>query len=208
MVKTNALARLRATTGVTAKKQSNKKKTVARTRVHAIELPKFRYIDDVSRFLDTMRAEIDENEKVIKVHQTQLAFLKKPKEWVSAALVKAAEMELTIKEGEGRSKSRMKKFDPDLTKFVAPKIEDLEKNYAASEDLYEKHRTLEAVEAQLSMQFPDRRGEAFEKTMGGLNELKAKVAKQLKTTLAFLNDVAAKHVPKSFEKYIEAIRQE
>jgi hypothetical protein len=58
------------------------------------------------------------------------------------------------------------------------------------------------------MQFPDRRGDAYEKTIEGLNELKAKVAKQLKTALAFLNEVAAKHVPKSFQKYIEAIRQE
>jgi hypothetical protein len=129
MVKTNAAARLRATTVATAKKQPQKK-TVAHTRVHAIELPKFRYIDDVTRFLDTMRDEIHEHDKVLKVHQTQLAFLKTPKAWVSAALVKAAEMELTIKEGEGRGKSRMKKFDPDLSKFVVPKIEDLEKNYA------------------------------------------------------------------------------
>jgi hypothetical protein len=212
MVKTNAAARLRASSGITATKKSAtaKNKTVARTRVHAIELPKFRYIDDVTRFLDTMKEEIDENEKVIKVHQTQLAFLKKPKEWVGATLVKAAEMELTIKEGEGGSnKSRLKrKIDPELTKVVVPNVKKLEEQYSLSEDLYEKHRTLEAVEAQLSMQFPDRRGEAYTATIAALHELKGKVAKQLKTVLGFLNEVAAKHVPKTFEKYIDVIRQE
>src|ERR1700737_107954 len=102
----NAAARLQSTLNpkkiskaeVKASTQKLKNRSLARTQVRAIELPKFRYIDDVSRFLDKMSEEVDENEKLIKVYQTQLAYLKKPKEWVSATLVKAAEMEMTIRQ--------------------------------------------------------------------------------------------------------------
>lgn len=193
---------------VKSKTQKLKDKALARVQVRAIELPKFRYIDDVSRFLDTMAEEVDDTDKLIKVYQTQLAYLKKPKDWVKAHLVKAAEMEMTITQ-DGDKKSYLKrKIDPELKKVVVPNVRKLQEQYALSEDLYEKHRTLEAVETQIAMQFPDRRGEAYEKTMASLSELKAKVAKQLKAVLGFLNEVAAKHVPKTFEKYIDAVRQE
>jgi hypothetical protein len=210
-MKINAAARLQSTLSKAKIKSTTQKlqeRSLARVQVRAIELPKFRYIDDVKRFLDDMSEEVDDTDKLIKVYQTQLAYMKKPKDWVSAHLVKAAEMEMTITQ-DGDKKSFLKrKIDPDLSKFVAPKIKDLEKQYALSEDLYEKHRTLEAAEAQIAMQFPDRRGEAYEGVMASLNTLKGKVAKQLKTVLGFLNEVAAKHVPKTFEKYIDAVRQE
>jgi len=215
-MKINAAARLQSTLNpkkltkeqIKAQTQKLKNKAVARTQVHAIELPKFRYIDDVQRFLDKMAEEIDETEKLVKVYQTQLAYLRKPKGWVTASLVKAAEMEMTITQ-DGPKKAYLKrKIDPELTKVVIPKISKLEKQYALSEDLYAKHRTLEMAEAQIAMQFPDRRGEAYDAVVATMNTLKAKVAEELKKVLGFLNEVAEEHVPKTFQKYIDAVRQE
>ena len=215
-IKINAAARLQSAAGIKpitkARIESAEKKlkarAFARVQVHAIELPKFRYIDDVTRFLDTMKDEIDETDKLIKVYQTQLAYLKRPNEKFLAMITKAS-MEFTITQDDTKRITK-RKIDPELTKVVLPTggVKKLEEQYALSEDLYEKHRTLEAVETQLSMQFPDRRGEAYENTIAALNVLKGKVAKQLKTVLAYLNDVAAKHLPKTFEKYIDAVRQE
>jgi hypothetical protein len=210
-MKINAAARLQSTLSKTKIKSTTQKlktRSQARIQVRAIELPKFRYIDDVSRFLENMSDEVDDTDKLIKVYQTQLAYLKKPKDLVAAALVKAAEMEMTITQDGGKKTRLKRKIPTDIEKIVVPNVEKLKDQYALSEDLYEKHRTLEAVEAQISMQFPDRRGEAYEATIAALNTLKAKVAKQLKTVLGFLNEVAAKHVPKTFEKYIDAVRQE
>jgi hypothetical protein len=212
-MKINAAARLHSVLTkeqVKSKTQKLQNKAIARTQVRAIELPKFRYIDDVSRFLDTMAEEVDDTDKLIKVYQTQLAYLKRPGAAIKAALVKAAEMEMTITQ-DGDKKSYLKrKIDNELPKIELPTggLKKLKEQYALSEDLYEKHRTLEAVETQIAMQFPDRRGEAYAKTMESLNELKSKVAKQLKSVLGFLNEIAAKHVPKTFEKYIDAVRQE
>lgn len=210
-MKINAATRLQATLSKEQVKSSTKKlqtRSLARVQVRAIELPKFRYIDDVKRFLDDLEEEVDDTGKLIKVYQTQLAFLKKPKDWIGASLVKAAEMEMTISQDPGKRTNLKRKIDPELTKVVVPNVKKLEKQYALSEDLYEKHRTLEAAEAQIAMQFPDRRGEAYEGVMASLNTLKSKVAEQLKTVLGFLNEVAEKHVPKTFEKYIDAVRQE
>lgn len=209
-MKINAAARLQSTLSKTKIKSTAQKlqeRSLARVQVRAIELPKFRYIDDVKRFLDDMAEEVDETDKLIKVYQTQLAYLKKPKDWVKAALVKAAEMEVTIKQDDAK-KFTKRKIDPELTKVVIPNVKKLEKQYALSEDLYEKHRTLEAAEAQIAMQFPDRRGEAYDSVMASLNTLKSKVGTQLKTVLGYLSDIAEEHVPKTFTKYLDAIRQE
>jgi len=214
-IKINAAARLQATAGLKPTTKANIKsaekkleaRANARVQVRAIELPKFRYIDDVSRFLDTMKDEIEETDKLIKVYQTQLAYLKRPNEKVLAMLTKAS-MEFTITT-DGDKKSYLKrKIDPELTKVVVPNVKKLKDQYVLAEDLYEKHRTLESVETQISMQFPDRRGDAYEATMASLNTLKSKVAKQLKTVLGYLSDVAEEHMPKTFEKYMDAVRQE
>lgn len=190
-----------------AKKGPTKVKSA--TEVRAIELPKFRYIDDVNRFLDQLNTEVDELSSLIKVRQTQLAYLNQPKDSVKAAIVNAATFEFTIDPDAGAKKTHLKrKIDPELTKIVVPNVKKLEQQYNLSEDLYEKHRTLESLETQLSMQFPDRRGEAYEEAVSGIRKLKAKVGDALKKVLGFLNEVAAEHVPKTFQKYMTAIVQE
>jgi hypothetical protein len=187
-------------------------KATATTKVCAVELPKFRYVDDVTRFLDQMSDEVDEISSLINVQQKMLARLLRPGPKVVAALqaVRAGMTFNISDDDEGKSKSHLKrKIDPELTKIVVPNLAELKKQYGLAEDLYEKHRTLEAVETQLSMQFSEKnRGDAFAKADESLKQLKAKVDTELKKVLAFLNDVAAKHVPKSFMRYRQGIMQE
>jgi hypothetical protein len=186
--------------------------TKAKTKVNAVEVPKFRYIDDVTRFLDDMRQSVDETSSLINVQQRMLARLLKPfPEKVAAALsaVKAA-LTFNISDDAGDKKSYLKrKIDPELTKVVVPNMADLKKQYGLAEDLYEKHRMLEAVGTQMSMQFQEKnRGEAYKQAEDSLKMLKAKVDGELKKVLAFLNEVASKHVPKTFMRYRQAIMQE
>jgi len=196
-IKSNSIKRIRASLAE------------RKTKVCAVELPKFRYIDDVTRFLDQMAGEIDELDQIIKIQQKQLAHLRKPREWIQASLVKAATFEFNITPDAGAKRSHLKrKIDPELTKVVVPQIEKLKEQYGLSEDLYEKHRTLEAIETQLAMQFPDKRGPAYEEAISSLRALKAKVADRLKEVLGFLNEVAAEHLPRTFKRYMEAIVQE
>jgi len=202
-MKNNAAIRLQATAKKTAKKMNSKS-------IHATELPKFRYIDDALRFLDKLNKEVDDLGKMVTVQQKALAFLTRPKDNVRAALTKAATFEFNIGEDyEGKNKRNLKRnIATDIPKIIVPNIDKLKNQYGLSEDLYEKYRLLESMETQLAMQFPDRRGEAYETAISSLRALKDKVAGHLKKVLAFLNEIAAKHIPRSFEKYISAITME
>lgn len=182
---------------------------VSGLKVCAVELPKFRYLDDINRFLDSMAKDIDELGSLAIEQQKLLSYLKEPKTSVKSALLKAATFSFDITDDAGDKKTHLRrKIDPELTKVVVPNITKLREQYGLSEDLYERYRTLEAIETQLSMQFPDRRGEAYNKAEAAIAELKSKVQAKLKEVLEFLNEVAAKHVPKTFVRYREAIMQE
>ncbi len=194
---TNAVQRLKATA------------VEAKHKLVAIELPKFRYIDDVARFLDKMQEDVSENDALIKVQQKNLAYLQRPNEKVQTHLTAAAMQFMIHDDDDSGPKNHLKrKIDPELTKIVVPNIKNLQSQYGLSEQLYEQYRTLEAVETQVAMQFPDRSGKQYNDTIGSIRKLKKQVGDQLKTVLGFLNEVAAKHVPKSFQKDMQAIRQE
>lgn len=188
---------------------NTKTKMESRQRVVALELPKFRYLDDVTRFVDQIEDELKDYDNLIKVQQKALAFLLKPREWVHTALVKAATFEFNVSDDAGTKKSHLKrKIDPELTKVVIPKLKDLTAQYNMAEDLYEKHRVVEMAETQISMQFPDRRGPDYEAAMSGIASLKSNVAAKLKKVLGFLNEVAAAHIPKTFKSYMQAVVSE
>jgi hypothetical protein len=149
----------------------------------SIELPRFRYMDDVTRYLLNMRSDIEDSDNLIKVTQKSLASIAK-------------------------SKLEANKIDQEIKKKVVPSLSKLKSQYGLIEDLYEKHRTLESVESQIALQFPERKGEVYEKTVATLRELKKKVEQQLSTVLEFLTDVSKKHEPKVFAKYRQAVIQE
>lgn len=161
-------------------------KKPSRIPTASIEVPKFRYIDDVSRFLESLRSDVDEGEKLVNLQQKALATLIKGQPIVAAL-------------GDRIIDSQ--------TKRTVPGIEKLKNQYGLSEDLYTQYRTLEAVESQLAIQFPDRRGEAYDRASGALRELKKKVETQMHRVFSFLDDVADAHVPIQFNKYRYAVAQ-
>lgn len=205
------VTKLKAASRLTAYRKPHEKLV----RSSGVELPKFRYLDDAVRYLEQLTEETRETDQVIKQLQHSLAYLKRPKASITAALVKAAEMEFVITDDSGGDKSKRsrlrKKINPALVKEIkitTPHLAKLEKQYKLAEDLYEKHRTLEAMQTQLSMQFPDRRGEKFDAALGSLRTLKDAVGAQLKEVLGFLSDVAEQHVPNEFKKYMNAVSAE
>lgn len=175
-----------------------------------VELPKFRYLDDAIRHLDDLQKEAREFDQLIRIQQQQLAYLKSPKPSTTASLVTTAfignrdrdRVNIGFKKVKAKTAQAL---DPNLTKIVVPGISKLRSQYALAENLYEKHRTLEAMQTQLSMQFPDRGGDRFNEAMAGIKALTEKVAGQLKEVLSFLTDIADKHVPKSFKQYMDAV---
>ena len=170
----------------------------------AIDVPKFRYIDDIGRFLDKMETEIDESGKLLVQQQKLLASTFRAAVPINAAMV----FNVTPSEpGEQRKLLRQtkKKIDPALTKVVVPNMKKLQGQYNLAEDLYEKFKVVESVETTLSLSFPDRRGEQYEATIKQIGKMKAKIQAQLKICLEFLGEVADKHVPKSFSQYIQMI---
>lgn len=168
-----------------------------------IDIPKFRYLDDIKRFLDKLDKSIDESGKVLVQQQKLLASS-------LSKIVTAVEFDVTPtdRKEQMRTVRKMKtKIDPDLTKVVVPGMKKLESQYKLAEDLYEKHRAVETVETTMSLAFPNRRGEQYEATMAQIVKMKEKIADQLKLCLSFLNEVASKHVPKTFQKYVDTIAE-
>lgn len=168
------------------------------------ELPKFRYAEDFLRYLDELGREVDDIGELVKQRQRQLASLISKASEVRASLVfdvspsDPADQRKTIR----RLKTRI---DPDIQKVEVPNIKKLQSQYNLAEELHEKYKTVESMETQLGLQFSDRRGETYTATINALAAMKAKIADHLKTCLQFLNDVADKHVPKQFKKYVEAV---
>lgn len=157
-------------------------------RACTVELPKFRYLDDATRYLARVRDDVDETENLIRVQQKALAYLMKPKDSVVAALNK----------GTGTT----------IRKMVVPNVAKLEPKYGLAEELYDRYRTLEAVDAQVALQFPDRKGDAYARTVQQIGELKTKVRDQTRRVLAFLTEIAAEHAPDAFNHARQAVAQE
>jgi hypothetical protein len=169
-----------------------------------IEIPKFRYMDDVRRFLEGIDKELDDSGKVLIEQQKLLARRLLPGTPVSAVMV--FNVTPTDRKDQLSLVRKMKtKVDPSLTKVVVPNMKKLESQYNMAEDLYEKLRAVEQVETQMSLAFPDRRGEQFEATMLQISKMKTKIADQLKLCLGFLSQVAEAHVPAQFTKYTQMI---
>lgn len=172
-----------------------------------ITIPKFRYFEDIKRFLDVLDKDISESQLVLNQQQKLLASVVAR---MSSQLTTAAGFVFNVTPTDRKDQlslvRKMKtKIDPELTKVVVPNMRKLQAQYNLAEDLYEKHKAVESVETQLSLAFPDRRGPEYVATINQISSMKAKIADQLKQCLEFLNQVAEKHVPKQFQTYVKAV---
>lgn len=175
-----------------------------------VDLPRFRYLDDYTRFIEQMEEELRDTEQVVQQQQKLLSSLNKDKESMNLARFCSAAFTFDVTPSDKKALNRVQKqmktaIDTTHTKIAIQNLGKLKTQYALAEDLYEKHKTVEAMETQLSLQFPDRRGEAFKAAQASLAALKGKVAAQLKIVFGYLNEVAAKHVPKEFVNYMDLV---
>jgi hypothetical protein len=154
----------------------------------SIDTPKFRYLDDAVRVLERMESETRDSDALIRVQQSLLAYLLRPRNRIEATL--------------------SKKIDPAIKKTVIPSFKKLEDHYGLCEELHDRLRLLDAIESQISVQFPDRQGRVYDEAISLLRTLKKKTDDQLKTVLDFLGNIAEKHIPKAFDRFRQAVAQE
>ncbi len=169
-----------------------------------MEVPKFRYMQDAERFLKQMNKEVDEERQLLKKHQQLLGAS------LSALRVTAATMVFDLSAQEpGEQRKAIKKLkhtiDPELKNIVVPKMDKLKSQYNMAEDFYNRLKTIEQAETQVQMSFHDRRGTEYEALMRQFTVLKTKVEDALRDCLQFLADIAQKHVPESFQKYVDMV---
>lgn len=174
--------------------------------MNEITLPKFRYIEDIKRFLDKMDKELDISGQLIKQKQKMLAsVMNMDSTALSAASFVFNATPTDRKEQMSLVRKMRTKLDSTLTKVIVPGMKKLETQYNLAEDLYAKLRVVEQCETQLSLAFPNRRGDQFEATMAQIGKMRRKIEEQLKSCLTFLSEVAEKHVPAEFSKYIKLV---
>lgn len=171
-----------------------------------MDVPTFRYMTDAEKFLKDMGKEVDETTQLFKKQQKMIGASLAPLRIAAATEI----FDLTPRPRSEQSKDLKKmkhKIDPELGKIVVPSMKKLESQYNVAEDLYEKMKALEQAEAQVQMAFSSRRGAEYDALMRQFATLKEKVQKALKDCLQFLADVAAKHVPETFQKYVDNVAE-
>ncbi len=191
-------------------------------------LPHFRYLQDVVRYVNTLERQVDDTLNRTKdmrllgnllprtyrpsVDQAVHAYRPKITQSMLARASTIGIENLQIQAAfetfvitQKSDKAKKKKIDINQ-KVVVPNAKKLADQYALAEDLHEKYVTLQNVEAQITMQFRDSRD--LPKVLKSVKSAKAKVEKALREVFAYLADVANKHVPESFTKYVQAIADE
>lgn len=172
-----------------------------------MDVPNFRYMTDAEKFLKEISKEVDENTKLLKKHQQLTA---------STLLATDAPKKTDVVFNVGpSSKAEQNKIlkkhkhtvDPEIQKVVVPGMKKLESQYNLAEDFYDKLKAVESAETQVKMAFPNRRGPEYEALMTQFAAIKEKIQSALAECLTFLSSVAQKHVPESFQKYIDMVAE-
>lgn len=173
------------------------------------DLPKFRRLEDVQRYLQDLSREISETSELVTQQQKLLASIEAPKPAVQR-LISAAFAEFDVTPSQSR-KSGLRDSStavPTINKVVIPNLSKLKDQYGLVEELHNQYAALTSVETQIAMQFPDKRqGPLYDKTLGSINELRHAVEVQLRKVFTFLSQVAKKHVPQEFEAYTSEVSE-
>jgi hypothetical protein len=161
-------------------------------------------MQDAQRFLKEIEDDVNEQSQLLKKQQKMLGAS------LAAIRVTAADTVFNLSpSSEKNQRSLIRKLkhnvDPELDKVVVPNLKKLESQYNLAEDFYEKLKGIEQAETQVQMTFHNRRGPEYNALMTQFKTLKTKVQNALKDCLQFLSDVAQKHVPPGFQKYIDMV---
>lgn len=165
------------------------------TEQRTTEVPNLRYINDALRYLETVEGSVADLINEAQAQQKSLAGLQR----VSASTVTEIGKALVVARSISHKQISVQKLAPTLAK--------LDRQYAVSLALYEKHRVLEALETQIAMQFADHRT-GIDAATSKTYELKERVAASLEQVLSFLTSIAEAHVPPAFARYRETVKAE
>ncbi len=173
----------------------------------AVLVPQFRYLEGYRTYLKSLKDKIGEITQLVNKQEKLLASSLSAETNLHAA---TNGFTINIRDGdESEARARLRKLrrtvDPDLVDVVVPNKAALEKQYKLAEELHEQYRTLEAVESQITTRF---KGGGSASMLKEIAATKKQVAANLKKTLGFISSLAEKHVPKSFQKYMDAISEE
>jgi len=187
-----------------------------------MELPKFRYVEDIIKYLGKMKTDLRESAQVLNQQVKLLAKLQRPTDFTKKALsaksvlaaldskVKvqsALEVFKITPDANKKSLSRLKrKIDPQAEKVIVPNLKKLKAQYQILDDLHQKWQALESIETQMGMQFAD--SSQTEKARNEIQFIKNAIKAQMQEAFAFLNSVANAHVPKQFQQYVDALATE
>lgn len=176
----------------------------------AINVPQFRYLGDYKDFLKETMESVDELMQLVTQQQKLLASTFQvsvaPKlQSIAAAAVTIINLTPDTKEQKSRLRRLQRKLDVEAVDIVVPNKKALQDQYTMAEALYERYRTLDSMEAQISVQFPEASADPLKKEIA---TAKKKIENSLKKCLTFLNEVAEHHVPAEFKKYMTAVSDE
>ena len=167
-----------------------------------IILPRFRYIEDIKRFLDKMNTDLKQNESLLDQRQQLLA---SQLDKVDPNLIKDIPV-FNLSPAERKEqieliKKLRSKIEPALARVVVPNMKKLASQYKMAEELYAQLRAVDQCETQLNMVFQSKRGDQFEETNAQIGAVRARIEDQMKRCFKFLSDVAHKHTPLEFKSY-------
>lgn len=176
----------------------------------AITVPQFRYLADYKEFLKETMTQVDELTQLVDQQQKLLAStfnvsVSAKLQHIAAAATTIINLTPNTKEQQSRLRKLQKKLDVEAVDVVVPNKKALEDQYTIAEALYERYRTLESMESQIEMQFPEASADGIKREIASA---KKKISNSLSKCLTFLSDVAEQHVPKEFKKYMQAVSDE
>lgn len=171
-------------------------------------IPNFRYMSDAEKFIKEMSKEVDESRQLLKKQQQMIGASLSALRVVATGPIEFFDLSPSSSKDQRKTINRMKhRIDPELTKIVVPNMKKLQSQYGMAEDFYEKLKSLEQAETQVQMSFSTRKGPEYDALMRQFSVLKEKVQAALRDCLQFLADVAAKHVPDTFQKYVDMVAE-
>lgn len=161
--------------------------------VTEIASAQFRSLSDAERYLKKIQEEIKDAGSLLRNYEAQFARVERQP--ILAA-------DLTFKINSDPEK-KAKLVGDKIDKVVIPKLDILKKNFDVVDTLAEKVRDLEAMEANISVNFKGVRGQ--QEMLKAIRSTKAAAETQMSKALDYLKTVGEKHAPTSFKEFLKTM---
>jgi len=155
----------------------------------------FRSLVEVDRYLSQLKDELQDISSMLRTYQAQFARVERQ------PMVAA---DLSFKVGSDPKKSP-KIISDKIDKIVVPKLNVLQNNFMIVDQLSDKIQELEALEANVSVNFKGARGQPD--TIKAIRTMRAAYEVQYKKALDYLEDVGQKYAPTPLKELIKGVSE-